>query len=299
MKKNFIRLVVWAASIIVVFVITWAVVKIINRTNGTISTGGERRRYLLNVPASYQPGNPTPLVISFHGFAEWPAHQQQISRWNELADERGFIVVYPMGTGRPLRWRTQEDHGLEKDVNFISALIDRLEGEYNIDPNRIYANGLSNGGGMSFALSCRLSERIAAIGTVAAAFTLPWEQCAPARPMAVMVFHGDDDPIVPFEGGPSGWFDLPFPNVDDWVAALAERNGCDPVADNLPDQGDARGVQFNGCDQDAQVIYYVIEGGGHTWPGGEPLPVWLTGVTTGDIDATRLMWEFFEQHPLE
>ena len=68
-------------------------------------SGGEKRTYLLHVPKGYKPGTPVPLVISIHGFAEWPAHQAQISRWNALADEHGFIVVYPSGTSFPLRWR--------------------------------------------------------------------------------------------------------------------------------------------------------------------------------------------------
>ncbi len=217
-------------------------------------------------------------MISIHGFAEWPAHQQQISHWNELADEYGFLMVYPMGTSFPLHWRTNGDTDLMQDVTFISDLIDKLESEYNVDPARIYANGLSNGGGMSFALSCKLSKRIAAIGGVAEAYLLPWESCTPSLPVPTIIFHGNADPIVPFAGGPSSAFDIPFPPIDEWVQTLAEHNGCN---------------------QNAAVIYYTIDGGGHTWPGGDPLPEWITGANSDDIDATRLMWEFFQQHPLK
>ncbi len=94
-------------------------------------------------------------------------------------------------------------------MSFISDLIDHLEGEYNVDPARIYANSLSNGGGMSFALSCKLSERNAAIGSVAGAYLLPWDICNPSRPVPVIVFHGNADPIVPFTGGLSRSFDIP------------------------------------------------------------------------------------------
>ncbi|MCX6036717.1 MAG: alpha/beta hydrolase-fold protein [Chloroflexi bacterium] len=144
-----------------------------NRTNGSIISSGEKRSYLLFVPKTYDPATPTPLVISIHGYAEWPAHQMQISHWNDLAKQYGFIVVYPSGTQFPLRWRTRGEPGSDTDpmldVTFISDLIDQLESEYNLDPARIYINGLSNGGGMSFVLSCKLSERIAAIGTVSGA----------------------------------------------------------------------------------------------------------------------------------
>lgn len=74
---------------------------VVNKTNGEIVSSGERRRYLLYVPDSYDPATPTPLVLTFHGFAEWPAHQMETGHWNDLADEDGFIVVYPEGTGFP------------------------------------------------------------------------------------------------------------------------------------------------------------------------------------------------------
>ncbi len=77
-----------------------------NKTNGSLVSSGEKRSYLLYVPDSYNPAKPTPLVITIHGFMQWPAHQARISRWNDLADEYGFIVVYPSGTGFPKHWRT-------------------------------------------------------------------------------------------------------------------------------------------------------------------------------------------------
>ncbi len=300
MKKIFPRILLVVLSIPVLLVlVVVAVFMLSNRTNGSLTSAGEQRRYLLYVPDAYDPSTPTPLVISIHGFAEWPAHQQQISRWNDLADEQGFLMVYPMGTDYPLRWRAGSGAGLMQDVTFISDLIDHLEGEYNIDPARIYANGLSNGGGMSFALSCKLSERIAAIGGVAGAYLLPWDECTPSRPVPSIVFHGTADPIVPFTGGPSRSFDIPFPRIDDWVQKLAAHNGCSSEAQALPGAGDASGMHYSGCDQGADVIYYTIDGGGHTWPGGDPLPEWIAGTTSDDIDATRLMWEFFQQHPFE
>src|SRR6478672_1290123 len=121
-----------------------------NRDNGSFISSGEKREYLLYVPRSYDRTRPTPLVISMHGAGLWGASQRDISRWNDLADVKGFIVVYPSGVGgKGVRiWRAERGEGLPKDVKFISALIDTLGVHYNIDPTRIYANGLSNGGGM-------------------------------------------------------------------------------------------------------------------------------------------------------
>src|SRR5438105_9256013 len=150
-----------------------------NRDNGSFVSSGVKREYLLYVPKSYDRSKPSPLIISLHGAGLWGAAQKNISRWNDLADREGFIVVYPSGIGgRGVRvWREEEGPGVSRDVKLISELIDTLEGHYNIDPARIYANGLSNGGGMSFALSCTLSHRIAAVGLVASAQLLTWKWC--------------------------------------------------------------------------------------------------------------------------
>jgi polyhydroxybutyrate depolymerase len=271
-----------------------------NRTNGTLVSSGVKRDYLLYVPGSYDPAIPAPLVISLHGFAEWPAHQMEISRWNRLADRYGFLVVYPSGTSFPLRWRANQAAGGENsspvDVAFISDLIDHLAAGYNLDPARIYANGLSNGGGMSFLLACKLSERIAAIGSVSGAYLYPIEECNPSRPVPAILFHGTADPIVPFEGGPSHAFDIPFPSIPEWAEALAAKNRCNGPPLALQPVGEVSGIQYANCAAD--VVFYTIAGGGHSWPGGEPLPEFIVGETTQDIDATQLMWDFFQQNPL-
>lgn len=271
-----------------------------DRTNGTVVSSGEARRYLLYVPKSYDPSKPAPLVISLHGFVQWPANQMQLTGWNDLADRYGFIVVYPSGTGFPKRWRASgaEGSGLMPDVTFVSDLIDQLEREYNIDPSRIYANGLSNGGGMSFMLSCALSDRIAAIGTVAGAYSLPWSECHPARPVPAIVFHGTADPIVPYQGGVSRGPGFKLPAIPGWVEELSRRNGCSPSPVESPVSGEVSGIEYTHCSGNADVVLYTIAGGGHTWPGGEPLPKFITGRTTQGIEATQTMWDFFQQHPL-
>jgi polyhydroxybutyrate depolymerase len=271
-----------------------------NRTNGTIVSSGERRSYLLYVPRTYDPSTPTPLVISIHGYSEWPAHQMHMTHWNDLARQYGFIVVYPSGTRFPKLWRTRPEpaSGELPDVTFISDLIDKLESEYNLDPARLYANGLSNGGGMSFVLSCKLSERISAIGSVSGAYLFPWDEYHPSRPVPTIVFHGTADPIVPYLGGPSASFDLPFPAIPEWVASLARHNGCTGAPLEIPASGEVSGIQYTACTSNADVVFYTIAGGGHSWPGGNLMPEFIVGHTTHDMDATRVMWNFFQQHPL-
>lgn len=302
MKKWLVRILT-GLVLLVAFVLLAGFIffRLANRTNGELVTSaGERRTYYLYVPESYDPTVPTSLIISMHGYADWPAHHMDTTRWNDVADEYGLIVVYPSGTSFPMRWRasnlSDEPPTDTKDIIFLSELIDTLQSEYNIDPRRVYANGLSNGAGMSFVLSCSLSERIAAIGLVAGAYLYPWDLCNPARPVPAIVFHGTADPIVPFNGGPSRSFHLEFPYIPDWVATLAARNGCSGEPQHLPSRGQVSGVAYTGCAAD--VVFYTIQDGGHTWPGGMPLPEWIAGTTSTEIDATREMWNFYQQHPL-
>ena len=267
-----------------------------NRNNGTILD----REYLLHVPASYDPTKPTPLVISMHAAGLWPAAQMEISRWNELADRQGFIVVYPSGakSSGPRIFHVDKGPARMRDVRFISELIDKLEATYNIDPRRIYANGLSNGGGMAFVLSCTMSDRIAAVGMVAAAQLLPFSWCTDPRPVPMIAFHGTADRAVPYNGGTSWVAPDSFPNVLTWTRNWARRNRCAPNPSDSAVAEDVTRRAYTDCARNADVVLYTIHGGGHTWPGGKPLPEWFVGTTSRSIDATSQMWDFFREHPL-
>lgn len=272
-----------------------------NRTNESMVSAGEHRRFILYVPDSYNPEVPTALILSMHGAGGWAGQQRAVSGWNRLADAQGFIVAYPSGRDHsgPRTWRVQEGTGLAKDVRFLSDLIGSLEQQYNIDPKRIYANGLSNGGGMSWALSCTLSDRIAAVGLVAPALTLPWSWCTDRKPVPMIMFHGTADLIVPYKGGTS-WIarTFSFPDISEWVAKWARRNRCgtDPTETTLTTDVTRR--TYDNCSNNADVVLYTVQDGGHTWPGGLPLPEWFAGKTTTNVSATDRMWEFFEDHPL-
>lgn len=270
-----------------------------NRNNGSVVSSGQKREYQLYVPRSYDRTRPAPLVISMHSAGGWPVQQMELSEWNRLAESQGFIVVYPSGIGSagPRVWHVDNGSGLGRDVTFISELIDKLEAAYNIDPLRIYANGISNGGGMSFVLSCTLSNRIAAVGMVAAAQTLPWSWCTDQRAVPMIAFHGTGDPMVPYKGGAT-WISPEFPDVSTWAANWAQRNRCAPKPVVSAVAADVTRREYTNCADDAAVVLYTIRGGGHTWPGGQPMPEWFVGPTSRSIDATRQMWAFFLAHPL-
>jgi len=272
-----------------------------NRPSGTIISSDGARPYILHVPDRYDPAKPTPLVISMHGAMNWPAFQKSVSGWDRLADEHGFIVAYPAGEGAgPAVWhmRGRRTPASMPDVVFISELIDKLRATYNIDPARIYANGLSNGAGMAFALSCTLSQRIAAVGLVASAHILPFEWCPDTKPVPMVAFHGTADPVTPYAGGKVWIAPDPFPSIPQWTASWARRNRCAAGATESVAAASVTKLEYKGCADDASVVLYTIRNGGHSWPGGLRLPEWLLGETSDDIDATRVMWEFYQEHPL-
>ncbi|HMD36991.1 MAG TPA: PHB depolymerase family esterase [Vicinamibacterales bacterium] len=271
-----------------------------NRTSGTIRTSaGQTREYVLHVPPNYDGNRPVPLVISIHGAMNSPAFQMALSNWNVLADEQGFIVVYPAGTGGgPKIWQFE---GLDErrrdapDVVFVSELIDTLERTYNIDRARIYANGLSNGGGATYVLSCTLADRIAAFGPLASAVTESIDWCE--TPAPVIAFHGTADPFTPYDGAKVWLAPKPFPSIPEWIGGWARRNGCatSPVDSALNAQVTRR--EYPACAA-ADTQLYTVKGAGHQWFGGTQGPEWLLGPFTRSVDATRVMWSFFQRHPL-
>lgn len=273
---------------------------VVNRNNGTLVSSGAEREYLIYVPKGYDRSRATPLVISMHGGAIWPAAQRDVSQWNRVADRHGFLVVYPSGTGlsRHKVWRAGQDSSL-RDVQFISDLIDRLSTDFNIDPARIYADGLSNGAGMAFRVSCELPDRIAAVGMVASAVFLSWENCPSHRPAPTIVVHGTADRFAGYHGGKS-WVarNKVFPSIPSWTATRAQRNGCQPKPTNTVVAKDVTRTAYAACANDAAVELYTIHEGGHTWPGGGAMAKWFVGTTSHSIDASSVMWEFFSAHPL-
>jgi len=180
---------------------------------------------------------------------------------------------------------------------FISELIDTLAARYNIDRARVYANGLSNGGGMTFALSCTLADKIAAFGPLASAVTDAIDWCESGAP--VIAFHGTADPLAPYEGGKVFIAPMAFPSIPQWIAGWARRNGCAPGPVDSAVNADVTKREYVGCANGADTLLYTVKGGGHQWFGGMQGPEWLLGPFSRSVDASRVMWEFFRQHRLK
>jgi len=276
-----------------------------------LKVGQQERSYYVHVPPKYDASKPTPVVLAFHGAGTNAPIMALSTGLSAKADEAGFIVVYPNGTGEGgllLVWNSGGFRGpyarnRPDDVAFVAALLDDLATIVPIDRKRVYATGISNGGMMCYRLAAELSDRIAAVAPVAGAMGV--DRCRPKRPVAVLHFHGTDDKLVPFHGPR----DLTavfasFKSVGETIRIWARLDGCPekPEITDLPDKADdgttVKQEVYGSGKERTEVILYTIEGGGHTWPGRQwPIP-WL-GKTTRDISANDLIWEFFQKHPME
>jgi polyhydroxybutyrate depolymerase len=249
-----------------------------------IFAGGAIRTYSLHVPMGYEAGTPTPLVINLHGIAADAEGQERLSGMSHKSDEEGFIVAYPEALGSPSAWKIGACQGCATDLAFLRALIEHLRARLSIDQARIYATGMSNGGGMVNRMACEMSDMIAAIGAVSGAYPI-WNNYRPTRPIPVVAFHGTADRVVPYEG-----LGHVLPPVRAWAAGWAARNGCDPTPTITYRRGRVSGETWSDCSGKATVTLYTIEEGGHDWPGSEGCPA--------DIVATDMIWDFFAGHPM-
>ncbi len=256
---------------------------------GQITSGGLVRHYLLHVPASYQAGTPAALIFNFHGYDSNSAQQESLSGMSAKADEAGFIVVYPDGISKG--WSDGPGPDGLHDLEFVRDLIGALESQYNIDPKRIYATGMSNGGGMANRVGCSMADLFAAIAPDAGAYNF-WQDCSPTRPMPVLAFHGLQDQLAPYAG--SG-FDVMEPPIEDWAAAWASRDGClaAPVVSTPAETVTVR--TWSTCQGNAEVLLYTLADEGHSWPGSPTMP---SAITSQAVNATDLMWDFFQAHPM-
>ncbi len=276
---------------------------------GSITYQGRVRTYILHTPRTYNPNRSLPLVLVFHGGYGRGRTVQRQSGFNDLADREGFVVAYPDGIDK--HWndgRLQTTNPDVDDVGFVSALIDRLATTKNIDRSRVYATGISNGGAFTNKLACELSDKIAAFAPVASSLSVVLaSSCKPSKAISIMMFNSPEDPFVPWQGGVgrgAGGVKLSVPQTVDW---WKKHNGCSSQADKkaLPvtDYKDSTRVtmsSYSGCRDGSEVIFYSIEGGGHTWPGGaDPMPERVSGKITHQLSASETMWEFFKRHTLK
>jgi polyhydroxybutyrate depolymerase len=307
----------------------------------TLEFEGLTRSFRVHTPPSYYGTTPLPVVLILHGGG---GHADGMIRWigmNDTADESGFIAVYPNGApfgegGFPHAEQQQcvwnagtccppAEGKPADDVGFIRVMLDELAELYAIDRRRIYATGASNGAMMSYTLASELSDRIAAIAPVACA--MGFEEIKAERPVPVLHIHGTEDMNAPVAGGVGSNARAKFVQMPlrKCIAKWVELNGCptEPVVEELPDREDdgtrVRREIYGPGKGGAEVILYLIEGGGHTWPGAptlavkylektiirgiEPDAFYLEmfrrcGRASRDISANDVIWEFFSRHSL-
>jgi polyhydroxybutyrate depolymerase len=263
---------------------------------------GIQRSYRIYVPESYDDAIPTPLVLALHGGRGTGRSMERLTGFSLLADSEGFIVVYPDGyerqwnDGRNIERYASHRENID-DVGFINSLIDHLTQTLNIDADRVYLTGMSNGALFSHRLACENPDRIAAIAPVEGTILERWtRECQPTRPVPVCIVKGPDAPLFEKESKRL--------SASETAQFWASHNGCKPAptvtyeTDSDPADGTrVRSEAYDCGSREREVVFYAIEGGGHTWPGGwQYYPEDLIGRTSRDIDATRVIWEFFEGH---
>tara|TARA_R110000737_G_C14572699_1_gene484314 strand:+ start:291 stop:1424 length:1134 start_codon:yes stop_codon:yes gene_type:complete len=264
-------------------------------TTGTIQHDGLTRDYILHLPTGYDANESYPFVYNLHGFGSNAQQQQFYSAMDITADDNGFIVCYPNGIDNS--WNVGWDFGSNADdVDFLLTLVDALAVDYNINYERLYSCGMSNGGFMSYKLACEKSDEFSAVASVTGSI-VPSELavCDPVRRIPVMQIHGTADPTVAYNGSNIG---APIEDVVDfWVG----NNACNSMADTIPiediDPSDgctAQRIQYTDCEDDTEVVFYKIDGGEHTWPDAAI----SIGVTNRDFNASQEIWNFFNRFDL-
>jgi polyhydroxybutyrate depolymerase len=266
------------------------------KKNDSLQIGGRTRAYFVHTPPGYDGKKSLPLVLVLHGGGQNPESAEWMSGMSAKADTENFLVAYPKGTGRLSRMPTWNSgnccgYALENkvdDVAFLSALIDKLKREYSVDSRRVYVTGISNGGMMSYRLACEAADKIAAIAPVEGAQNL---ECAPARPVSVIVFHGTADNHVAFGGG-TAKFQIGPVRTDNSVASAVSFWAREDACTDMPRVEQTSAVHtdnYAGCKDGTAVELYAIQGGHHNWPSGR--------MSGNHVPATDLMWAFFAEHP--
>lgn len=282
-----------------VFLLSFSSLKAQQTITESIDVDGINRTYIVYVPASYDSMTATPLMFNFHGFTQQASQHMATSAMRPVADTAGFILVYPQGSGffGIPHWNVGAwtNGSTADDLSFTGAMIDTLAANYNIDLNRVYSCGYSNGGYFSFELACQMSNRIAAIGSVGGKMsTETFNACDPEHPTPVVTIHGTSDGTVAYAtSAPSNSKTVPETN-EYWVD-FNNLNATPSIVD-IPDTntGDGSTVEHymyrNSNDDCVAVDHYKVEGGGHDWVG-------VRG--NMDIDASLVMWNFVSQYDLD
>ena len=253
----------------------------------TIDFDGNEREYDVQIPLSYDGSSAVPMVFDLHGYTSTKGAQKLISGFSELAEQEGFIVVRPNGFGALRSWNAgdfccglAQDQDLD-DVGLMRAIVDEVSAIACVDPRRIYATGLSNGGAMSHRLACEAADVFAAVAPVSYPLDLdPFTDCQPSRAIAVMHSHGRSDTIVPYDGSAFQ------PSTPASFAYWGMTNTCagDPVETyrNNTSWCDT----YETCDGGVQTALCTVNGGHELYSNFDGVPI------------AELSWQFLSAHTL-
>lgn len=275
----------------------------------TIEQGGLSRSYLVHVPRGYDPARATPLLVALHGGGGNMQFQADDANYGLISksDSAGFIAVFPNGYspfpgGKLATWNAGNCCGQSRnkqvdDVGFIRAVLSQVQGRLNVDPGRIYATGMSNGGMLAQRLACEMAETFKAIAAVAG--TDNTRSCTPARPISVLAIHAQDDDHVLFDGGagPGAFRDeskvTPFTAVPETMSRWVRRDRCSAAPPTrVLDRPGAYCERYSGCADGVQLQLCVTETGGHSWPGAGKVRGGKAPASQA-LSANDVMWDFF------
>lgn len=279
----------------------------------SITIDGLERTYLLHLPEKSTSVNNLPLLFVFHGGGGTGKQIMKETGFNKISDKEKFIVVYPNGENKG--WNDGRDEPKEKtkydDVNFISRLIDTICRQYNIDTNRIFSTGISNGGFFSFYLAYKMSNKFLAVAPVTA--NIPKnlkDKYSLENPVSLLLINGTEDPLVKYEGGKIGFrFGKSRGtsiSTDETISIFKKLIKCSdkPKIEEIPDKIEddecyATKYTYTGGINNTDVVLIKIINGGHTWPGGSQyLPKKLIGNTCKDFKAAEVIWDFFKSREI-
>lgn len=267
----------------------------------TVTVDNKKRAYLAHIPAHAHATQALPMVMVLHGGMGNMQLQANESFYHQISasDQYGYIAVFPNGYshfsgGKFATWNAGNCCGLavkkqSDDVAMIRAIIHDIQQRMLVDPKRIFVDGMSNGGMMSYRLACELSDTISAIAAVAG--TDNTQQCQPAKPVAVLHIHAKDDDHVPFNGGKGlkSMVDVSFTSVPATINKWVQINQAQSQAERILEvPGAYCDIHRRGL---APVQLCVTETGGHSWPGGSKPRGGEAGSSA--IYANDVIWQFF------
>ncbi len=274
--------------------------KIVSGDNyGELHDQGKLRTYYFYTPKSYNRERPMPLVLVFHGDDGSGESISKVTHFNKLAEQKGFIVVYPDGINE--KWSLR-GNGKSKvdDVLFISALIDHLHQQINIDSHKVYATGFSRGGILTQALACKLSNKIAGFASVAGSLPVRLKpNCQPQTPISMLMINGTNDHDVLYEGDDHTQRGALI-SISDMVEFWRSHDQCTSSVKSPEFSEDkVKTSLYKGCSRNSEIWQLAVVNGGHFWPGGVSTDESLNKFNAKlGLNASETIWDFFQRHSL-